>query len=103
VVTTDEVLAEYLTFFSSGPAYLRLKAVAIVEAILHDPTVQVIHQSHASFLAGLGLYGARPDKGYSLTDCISMETMRQHGMTEALTNDGHFLQEGFRVLFRDAP
>ena len=44
---------------------------------------------------------ARPDKGYSLTDCISMQTMRREGLTEILTNDRHFEQEGFRALFRN--
>jgi predicted nucleic acid-binding protein len=42
----------------------------------------------------------RPDKGYSLTDCISMGTMRREAITEVLTNDRHFEQEGFRALFR---
>ena len=59
-------------------------------------------QSRASFLDRLTLYNARPDKGYSLTDCISMQTMRREGLTEALTNDRHFEQEGFRALFRGA-
>ena len=45
------------------------------------------------------MYKARPDKGYSLTDCISMNTMRAEGMAEVLTNDVHFRQEGFRALF----
>jgi predicted nucleic acid-binding protein len=40
--------------------------------------------------------------GYSLTDCISMDTMRQLGIAEVLTNDRHFEQEGFRALFRDS-
>jgi predicted nucleic acid-binding protein len=61
----------------------------------------VIPQSRESFRSGVALYGARPDKGYSLTDCISMQTMRKEGLTEALTNDRHFEQEGFRALFRD--
>jgi predicted nucleic acid-binding protein len=56
----------------------------------------------ASFQAGLMLYQARPGKGYGLVDCISMQTMRQEGLTEILTNDRHFEQEGFRALFRDA-
>jgi predicted nucleic acid-binding protein len=63
--------------------------------------VRVIAQSWESFLAGLDLYAARPDKGYSLTDCISMDAMRLEGLTEVLTNDRHFEQEGFRALFRD--
>ncbi|MDP9054382.1 MAG: hypothetical protein M3N93_08800 [Acidobacteriota bacterium] len=53
-----------------------------------------------TFLSGLELYKQRLDKGYSLTDCISMQTMRREQITEALTSDRHFEQEGFRALFR---
>ena len=60
----------------------------------------VTPQSRESFLAGLELYRTRPDKGYSLTDCISMQTMRRAGITQVLTNDRHFEQEGFQALFR---
>ena len=102
IVTTEEVLTEYLTFFCASPEYLRREVASNVEAILHDPTVRVIPQSHDSFLAGFELYRSRPDKGYSLTDCTSMQTMRKEGLTEVLTNDRHFEQEGFRALFRDS-
>jgi predicted nucleic acid-binding protein len=61
-----------------------------------------IPQSREGFLEGLALYEARPDKAYSLADCISMQTMRREGLTEVLTNDRHFEQEGFRALFRDS-
>jgi predicted nucleic acid-binding protein len=50
-------------------------------------------------LEGLALYKDRPDKEYSLTDCIAMQVMRQEGLTEVLTNDHHFTQEGFYILF----
>jgi predicted nucleic acid-binding protein len=102
IVTTDEVLAEYLTFFAAAPEQMRRKAVINAQRILDDPGVRVIPQSRASLLSGMALYEARPDKGYSLVDCISMQTMRQEGLTEALTNDRHFEQEGFRALFRDS-
>ncbi len=101
IYTTDEVLAEFLTFFS-GDAWLRDRAAQTVLQLLQDPDVEVIPQSRESFLAGLELYRQRPDKGYSLTDCISMQAMRRNGITEALTNDHDFEQEGFRVLFRDS-
>jgi predicted nucleic acid-binding protein len=100
IVTTDEVLSEYLTFFCTSPESLRRKAATNVQDILRDPGVHVIAQSRESFLAGLDLYAARPDKGYSLTDCVSMAIMRREGLTVALTNDRHFEQEGFRALFR---
>ena len=57
-------------------------------------------QSRESFLAGLRLYEQRYDKGYSLVDCISMTTMRRHEISEVLTNDHHFTQEGFKVVLR---
>jgi predicted nucleic acid-binding protein len=33
------------------------------------------------------------------TDCISMQVMRREGLTEVLTNDHHFTQEGFHSRF----
>jgi predicted nucleic acid-binding protein len=101
LVTTDEVLVENLTFFAAAPEPMRRKAVTNAQRILGNPGVRVVPQSRASFLSGMALYGARPDKGYSLTDCISMQTMRKEGLTDVLTNDRHFEQEGFRALFRD--
>ena len=58
-----------------------------------------IETSHESFLAGLVLYKARADKGYSLTDCISMTTMLERNILQVLTHDRHFKQEGFEILF----
>ena len=40
-------------------------------------------------MKGLDFYASRADKAYSLVDCISMDTMRQMGLTEVLTNDHH--------------
>jgi predicted nucleic acid-binding protein len=100
LVTTDEVLTEYLTFFCRAPASVRSEVALAVEDILRDASIEVLAQSRESFLAGLKLYRDRPDKGYSLADCISMQTMRREGLTEILTNDRHFEQEGFRALFR---
>jgi len=96
--TTEEVLTEVLAFFSERGRYLRQLASATVHRIYGNALIQVVPQSHQSFFTGLALYESRPDKGYSLTDCISMETMRQKGITEILTHDGHFTQEGFSIL-----
>jgi predicted nucleic acid-binding protein len=71
IVTTDEVLAEYLTFFATGDKQLRREAVLNAHRILEDPGVRVVPQSRDSLLSGMALYGARPDKGYSL---VSMRT-----------------------------
>ena len=97
------MLTEYLTFFSTASEPVRRKAAEGVEGLLSMSSgIRVIPRSRESFRAGLRLYGARPDKGYSLVDCISMQTMRREGLTEVLTNDRHFEQQGFRALFRDS-
>jgi predicted nucleic acid-binding protein len=101
LVTTEEVLSEFLTSVSARGDYLRRLACASVREILKDPKVEVVAQSHESFLAGLALYERRPDKEYSLVDCISMNVMRQLRIEEILTHDRHFAQEGFvRLLDR---
>jgi uncharacterized protein len=98
LVTTDEVLDEVLAHFSAfGPA-MRLRASGIGRQILIHPDIEVVPQSRQSFLDGLTLYEARPDKEYSLTDCVSKVTLRQQGITAVLTRDVHFAQEGFTLL-----
>jgi predicted nucleic acid-binding protein len=98
LVTTDEVLTEFLAGLSRGGATLRTQACNMVHAILNSSDVRVLEQSRQSFLSGISLYNARPDKQYSLVDCISMSQMRPLGITDVLTNDRHFQQEGFNIL-----
>jgi predicted nucleic acid-binding protein len=95
LVTTDEVLTEVLAAFCEAGPILRQRAATLVGKLHQRPTVTVRPQSRQTFLSGLALYEIRPDKGYSLTDCISMILMRQEGITEVLTHDDHFTQEGF--------
>ena len=99
LITTDEVSTEILNWFSGAGPYWRGKAATFVHDLRSDPTVDVLPQTRADFDAALALYEARPDKEYSLTDCRSMLAMRGLGLTEALTNDHHFTQEGFTILF----
>ncbi len=100
IVTTEEVLTEVLAFYAKSNQRMRMRTISFVERILNHADIQVVQQSHTSFCHGFELYRDRPDKGYSLTDCISMNTMRDRGITEALTHDQHFAQEGFVILFR---
>ena len=100
LVTTDEVLTEFLAALSrAGPA-LRLGAARVVRTILANPNVRVVPQSRESFRKGLERYQARSDKSYSLQDCVSMNVMEVESITEVLTNDRHFAQEGFNVLMK---
>ena len=82
VITTDEVFTEFLAYCASD-GQLRREGGLAVRELLNDPDIRIIPQTRTSFLAGL-------------------QIMRQERLTDVLTNDRHFEQEGFRALFRDS-
>ena len=98
IITTDSIMIEVLNFFAERGDEARRRAVAVVEQLLISPNTEVAPQTRDNFLSGLTFYKSRADKGYSLTDCISMITMRERNIAEVLTHDRHFVQEGFTVL-----
>jgi len=99
LITTDEVLIEFLNYFSAAGERMRTVVANMFEETMSHPGVLVIPQMRESLLRGFTLYKARADKGYSLTDCISMTTMHERNISEVLTHDHHFTQEGFTPLF----
>jgi predicted nucleic acid-binding protein len=98
LLTTDNVLSEFLNGLAHGGEHVRRQAVKMIRAILNDPNVAVLPHTRDSFLRGVALYEQRPDKQYSLVDCISMNAMKSESVSKILTNDRHFTQEGFEVL-----
>jgi predicted nucleic acid-binding protein len=102
MVTTDEVLCEFVTAFRKAGPMFRKKAAETVRKIFDNPNVKVVVQSRESFLRALERFSNRPDKEYSLTDCSSMNVMDMEGITDVLTHDHHFQQEGYNVLIRPA-
>ena len=98
LVTTEDILTEFLNFYAEHGEFMRMKVAAFVREILLDVRVKVIARNSETFLNALELYESRLDKGYSLTDCISMNVCRELGITEILTHDHHFEQEGFKIL-----
>jgi predicted nucleic acid-binding protein len=102
ICTTEEVLTEYLNYFAAWGPHFRHKAALNIQDMLANRTVRIVAQTTDSFRTGFELYRARLDKGYSLTDCISMPTMRREDIADVLTNDVHFEQEGFRAVLREA-
>ena len=98
LLTHDAVLTELLTYFSAGGRNSRSQAAALVRNIL-DRSDYRVERGSDLFAAALSLYSQRPDKEYSLVDCMSMTLMRERGITHVLTNDHHFRQEGFTVVY----
>jgi uncharacterized protein len=99
IVTTEGVLDELLNYFSKRGIFLRQKAAELYVGIAQSPNLQVLSYTPKLRRAGFNLYQQRPDKGYSMTDCISMSAMQNLNIREVLTNDKHFAQEGFTILF----
>ena len=79
IVTTDEVLAEYLTFFANAHERMRREVAGSVQGILVNRTFRVT----------------------ALTDCISMQTMAERRLERGSYQRPAFKQEGFRALLRD--
>lgn len=100
LVTTDEVLTEFLAALAKGGPQVRSAAARAVRAMLSGSNVRVIPQSRSSFKRALARYEARGDKEYSLQDCASMNVMEAESIIRILTNDHHFEQEGFTVLMK---
>lgn len=96
IITTAWVLTEVGDALSAPT--LRSRFVELVETLRADPACTIVAPTPELFEAGVSLYTERPDKGWTVTDCISFVVMRQHGLTEALTGDRHFEQAGFTPL-----
>ena len=96
IVTTEYVLVETGSVLSRPGD--RRTFVNLVRDLQSDPLVQIAPASRAMFRAGFDLFTARPDKEWSLVDCISMAFMKQRRLKDALTADHHFVQGGFRAL-----
>lgn len=96
VVVTEFVLLELANALARAGS--RKLFVDLLPKLRTDPNVKIIAVSAESFENGLTLYAARPDKDWSLTDCISFVVMDAEGITEALTADHHFEQAGFIAL-----
>jgi len=62
--------------------------------------IVIVPTTDSLFSRGVDLFGERPDKAWSLTDCISFVVMQEHGISEALTGDHHFEQAGFAALLK---
>ena len=96
LVTTAWILAEV----ADGLCYrtTRLAVVRLCRVLESAADVEIVPPSPELFSRGLELYGSRPDKDWSLTDCISFVVMEERGLTDALTSDHHFEQAGFDAL-----
>ncbi|MFN0053033.1 MAG: type II toxin-antitoxin system VapC family toxin [Planctomycetales bacterium] len=99
VVVTEYVLLELGSYLSRCPH--RALFLQLVAEMQRDAQTEIISASPSLLRRGMSLFAGRPDKEWSLTDCLSFVVMKQRRIAEALTADHHFQQAGFRALLLD--
>ncbi len=98
MVTTRAVQIEVMDAFSD-PRHRGL-AVRFWRRTNNDPKLIIVPLDDQLLNRAAALFGNRPDKEWSMTDCISFVVMQDRKIAEALTNDHHFQQAGFRCLLK---
>jgi uncharacterized protein len=83
ILTTEFVLLETANFCKEGRR--RTIFLQLVARLRSAENVEIVPASSALFHSGLDLFAQRPDKDWSLTDCISIDLMRERELTDALT------------------
>lgn len=96
VTTTEYVLVELAGYLSQREN--RVMFAQFVKNLETQPITTIQSASTELFHQGMELYGQRPDKDWSLVDCISFIVMDEQGIQDALTSDRHFTQAGFNIL-----
>ena len=98
VLTTEWILAEFADALAESAS--RRLVPQFIRDLEQDPKVRIIRAGSELFQRGLRLYDERPDKEWSLTDCISFVVMKDENIRDALTGDQHFEQAGFVALLK---
>jgi predicted nucleic acid-binding protein len=96
-VTHSDVLAEFVAL-AQARRLPRMAALTFVSDLVENPDIDTVWVDETLHREALVLLMARSDKSYSLCEAVSFVIMRQRHVTEALTTDHHFEQEGLQRL-----
>jgi predicted nucleic acid-binding protein len=94
-LTHSYVLAEFVAL-AHARRLPRMAALTFMGDLVDNPDIDTVWVDEALHRAAMAFLLARHDKTYSLCDAVSFVLMRQRHLTEALTTDRHFEQEGFQ-------
>ncbi|MGH9941833.1 MAG: type II toxin-antitoxin system VapC family toxin [Pyrinomonadaceae bacterium] len=98
-LTSSYVLSEFVAL-ANARRLSREGALVFMRDLLDNPAIEVVWVDEVIHRQTLDLLQARLDKTYSLCDAVSFVIMRERGITDALTTDHHFEQEGFVRLLK---
>jgi predicted nucleic acid-binding protein len=99
LLTTSYVLCEFVSLCHSRGAGRRASFEFHAD-LLDSPDLEIVWVEEPLHVGALSLLRQRMDKSYSLCDAVSFLLMRERGITDALTTDRHFEQEGFVRLLK---
>jgi len=91
------ILAEFIPL-ARVRGVSRIESLEFSRRMQNDRRVAMVWVTQETHQTAMDLLFKRMDKAYSLCDAVSFVLMRERGMTEALTTDRHFEQEGFTRL-----
>ena len=97
-VTTTWVLTEFANHMCDPQN--RQEFIEMLHDLRGNDKVEIVPSGDSRWEDGLKLFANRPDKEWSLTDCLSFVVMEREGLTDALTGDRHFEQAGFVALLK---
>lgn len=98
-LTHSYVLAEFIPVCRARGLNVNL-AIEFLQSLMDDPLTEIVWVDRWLTESAIQLLRARPDKTYSLCDAVSFVLMRTRNITDALTTDRHFEQEGFVRLLK---
>ncbi|MGB7088312.1 MAG: PIN domain-containing protein [Phormidesmis sp.] len=94
LLTHSHVLAE-LVALALVRRFPRTEVLAFMVDLVDSTDVETVWVDEQLHKEAMQLLVDREDKTYSLCDAVSFVLMRQRSLTNALTTDRHFEQEGF--------
>lgn len=99
LLTHNYVLAELIAL-ALVRRFPRPAVLAFLMDLVDTPDIEVVWVSEQLHQEAMQLLQDRQDKTYSLCDAVSFVLMRQSGVSESLTTDRHFEQEGLVRLLQ---
>lgn len=99
LITTNYIIHELVALLTLNRFHLsRPKVIEAINKIKRDVSVEVVQIERAIDDKAWALLEAHPNQEWSLVDASSIIVMKDFGMTEALSTDSCFPQQGLIKL-----
>ena len=99
-ISTEWVVGETCTLLAARKRPHLVKR--FLDSLERSTALLVINPDDALVQSAKVLIRRQPEQGYSFVDCLSFCLMKERGIREALTTDGHFRKAGYTPLLAGA-